>query len=72
MSNPRVVALPNFSQPFTLEVDTSGRGIGSVLMLGPKARVASTYEKEAMAILEALKKWKHYFASTTVIIETGQ
>jgi 3-deoxy-D-manno-octulosonic-acid transferase len=33
---------------------------------------ASTYEKEAMAILEALKKWKHYFASTPVIIRTNQ
>jgi ribonuclease HI len=33
---------------------------------------ASTYEKEAMAILEALKKWKHYFASTSVIIRTDQ
>jgi hypothetical protein len=33
---------------------------------------ASTYEKEAMAILEALKKWKHYFASTALIIRTDQ
>jgi 3-deoxy-D-manno-octulosonic-acid transferase len=32
----------------------------------------STYEKEAMAILEALKKWKHYFASTSVITKTDQ
>jgi hypothetical protein len=40
--------------------------------LGPKALAASTYEKEAMAILEALKKWKHYFASTALIIRTDQ
>jgi hypothetical protein len=40
--------------------------------LGPKASVASTSEKEAMAILEAIKKWKHYFASTSMIIRTDQ
>jgi hypothetical protein len=26
----------------------------------------------ALAILEALKKWKHYFANTSVIIRTDQ
>lgn len=40
--------------------------------LGPKAAASSTYEKEAIAILEALKKWKHYFASTSLIIKTDQ
>ena len=84
MSSPPVLALPDFSQPFVLEADASGNGIGAVLMqqgksisfmsktLGPRAAALSTYEKEAMAILEALKKWKHYFASTSLIIKTDQ
>ena len=40
--------------------------------LGPKAAVSSTYEKEAITILEALKKWKHYFATTSLIIKTDR
>lgn len=84
MSNPPVLALRDFTQAFFLEADASSTEIGAVLMqkgrpiaffsktLGPKALAASTYEKEAMAILEALKKWKHYFASTALIIRTDQ
>lgn len=73
MTSPPVLALPDFTQPFVLEADASGTGRPiSFLMqngcpisflrktLGPKAAACSTYEKEAMAILEAVKKWKHY------------
>ena len=40
--------------------------------MGSKAAASLTYEKEALAIIEALKKWKHYFASTSLIIRTDQ
>lgn len=79
-----VLALPDYSQPFILETNASGNGLGVVLMqngrpiaylsktIGPKAADLSTYDKEAMAILEALKKWKQYFSGAILIIRTYQ
>lgn len=76
--------MPDFSEPFILETDASGTRIGAVLMqggqplayiskaTGPTAAALSTYDKEALAILEALKKWKHYFCGTLLIIRTDQ
>lgn len=63
-----VLGLPDFSIPFTVEVDASGCGIGAVLMhngralvflsqaLSPKHLGLSTYEKELVALLVAVDK----------------
>jgi hypothetical protein len=81
MTSAPVLALPNFLLAFTLETDASGLGIGVVLMqqgrpvafysraLGPRAAAQSTYHKEGLAILEALKKWGHYFLGGHLIIK---
>jgi hypothetical protein len=73
MSHPPLLALPDFTLPFTLETDACATGLGAVLMqnsrplayfskcLGPATSAKSVYEKEALSILEALKKWIHYF-----------
>ena len=62
MSNPPLLILPNFSQPFTLETDACAFGLGVVLMqqgkplayfsksLCPKASASLVYEKKGMAI----------------------
>lgn len=77
-----VLALPNFSETFVLETDASGLGIGAVMMqngrplayysstLCPRNAALSTYEKEALAIIAALKRWRHYFLGNDLIIRT--
>jgi hypothetical protein len=40
--------------------------------LGPRAAGFSTYDKEAWALIEAIKKWKHYISEATLILHTDQ
>lgn len=77
-----VLALPDFTQSFTIEADACATGIGAVLMqngrplayfsqgLGPRPAAQSVYEKEALAILEAIKKWRHYIWGHKLVIKT--
>ena len=61
-----VLAMPNFSMPFTIESDSCGNGITAVLLqdehpiaftsksLSGKNLATSTYEKEMMSILHVV------------------
>jgi hypothetical protein len=40
--------------------------------LGPRAAGLSIYDKEALALIEALKKWKHYVSEASLILRTDQ
>jgi hypothetical protein len=79
-----VLALPDFSKEFILETDACDRGIGAVLMqqghpvaflskaLGPKNQALSTYDKECLAILLAIDRWRSYLQHQKFTIRTDQ
>ena len=77
--------LPDFNQPFFLVViDASGSGIGAVLMqndhpiayesrkLKPSEKNYSTYDKELLVVVYALKMWKYYLMGSEVLIKSDQ
>jgi hypothetical protein len=79
-----VLALPNFAQPFVIECDASGLGIGAVLMqngkpiaylskaLKGRALLMSTYEKELFALVTAIQKWRPYLLGQSFVVKTYQ
>jgi hypothetical protein len=79
-----VLSLPNFAKPFLVETDASDRGVGAVLMqeghpiaylskaLSNKSQALSTYEKECLAIILAIDKWKPYLQHLPFSIATDQ
>ena len=79
-----MLALPNFNHSFTIECDASRSGLRVVLMqnhrsiafhgqlLKGKALQLSTYEKELLALVIVVHKWRPYPLGSPFIIKTDQ
>ncbi|GKE15046.1 transposon ty3-G gag-pol polyprotein [Tanacetum coccineum] len=77
-----VLKLSNFNKLFIIETDASHSGIGVVLQQGghpvayysktlaTRHHTLSTYEKELLAVIQALNKWRGYFLDRHFKIKT--
>lgn len=83
MTQAHVLALPDFTHAFVLETGACAYDIGVVLMqfgrpiplfskyIGPRDVAMSTYDKEALEIIETLQHWNQYFAASSMSIRTN-
>jgi hypothetical protein len=82
MSNTLMLALPDFQQPFIIETDACDGGIGAVLMqkdqpvaflnkaLTSQHKHLSIYEKEFLALIMVVEKWRQYLQHQESVIRT--
>ena len=82
MTTTPVLALPRFDLPFVVETDACDTGMGAVLMqqgkpiayiskaLGERNRHMSIFDKEFLALILAVEKWRPYLQRSPFVIKT--
>jgi len=88
VSSPPCLLMPDLKLPFVVHVDASGYAIGCVLQqdqglglqpiafesrkLQPAERHLAPYDRELIALIHALLKWKHLLLGAQFTIHTDQ
>lgn len=82
MVSATILTLPDFSKPFIVETNTSGTEIVAMLTQGDgpiayfsqnlseRTTEKSMYERELMAIVMAVHKWRHYLLGRKFVVRT--
>lgn len=82
LSSTLVLGIPDFEKTFIIETDASDKGMGAVLMQDgdpisflskafcPRNQALSTYEKECLALVMAVDKWRSYLHGKEFILRT--
>jgi hypothetical protein len=80
MCSTPVLALPDFAETFKIEIDASDKEVGAVLSqqghlvafhskaLSVNNQKFSTYEKEFLAVLMEVDKWRPYLSKKQFVI----
>ena len=84
LTTPLVLGLPDFTQPFVVECDACGIGLGAILSqnnrpiayyseaLKGTSLTLSTYEKEMLALVKSVRKWCPYLLGKPFTVRTDQ
>ena len=84
ISTPPVLVLPDFDKMFVVKCDASSVGLSVVLMqegraiafyrqaLKGKSLALSTYERQLLALVTAVHKWRPYLVGKPFLVRTNQ
>eukprot|EP00253_Pinus_taeda_P032598 PITA_32598 len=82
ISKTHVLALPDLKRPFEIQTDANDYAMGAVLtqhgkticyhseIFNPAVVNYPTYDKELYALVQSVKKWKHYLMGKEIVIHT--